>query len=120
MDVSDHGYRHIGCCDSLEALTLMYCRETTDLATEHIVGLSRLKTYFASYTGITDRTPELLSGIASLEQVEFSGCAGLTNKGVSTLTRLPRLRKLSVNGSAGVTGDIAAAFSTEVQVEIGV
>ena len=39
----------------------MYCRETSDAATEHIVRLPHLKDYFASYTRITDRTPELLS-----------------------------------------------------------
>ncbi len=36
MDVPDDGYRHIGRCDRLESLVLMYCRETTDAATEHL------------------------------------------------------------------------------------
>ena len=39
MDVPDAGYRHIGRCERLESLILMYCRDTTDAATEHITGL---------------------------------------------------------------------------------
>jgi hypothetical protein len=42
MDVPDAGYRHIGNCELLESLILMYCRDTTDAATEHIAGLQRL------------------------------------------------------------------------------
>ena len=65
MDVPDAGYRHIGKCDRLESLILMYCRDTTDAATEHITGLPNLSYYFNSYTTITDRTPELLSTMDS-------------------------------------------------------
>ena len=36
---------------------------------EQIIGLPRLTRYFASYTRITDRTPELLSGMDSLERI---------------------------------------------------
>jgi hypothetical protein len=61
MDVPDEGYRHIGKCDQLASLVLMYCRDTTDRATEHIVRLPALAHYFASYTRITDRTPKMLS-----------------------------------------------------------
>ena len=61
MDIPDAGYRHIGKCQSLESLVLMYCRETSDAATEQVTGLPHLRKYFASYTRITDRTPELLS-----------------------------------------------------------
>ena len=41
MDIPDAGYRHIGRCEQLESLILMYCRDTTDAATEHITGLSQ-------------------------------------------------------------------------------
>jgi len=116
MDVPDEGYRHIGRCDRLESLILMYCRETTDAATEHVTGLPALKKYFASYNLITDRTPELLSGISSLEQVEFSACAGLTNAGIATLARLPRLREVRLDSLAKVTPEIAAAFPAHVRV----
>jgi hypothetical protein len=117
IDVPDAGYRHIGRCAELEALILMYCRETTDAATEQIVGLRKLRKYFASYTRITDRTPELLSGIPSLEEVEFSGCAGLTNAGIAALAGLPRLRELRVGGVAHVTPDIVTAFPKSVSVQ---
>jgi hypothetical protein len=97
IDVPDAGYRHIGGCQQLESLVLMYCRETTDVATEHIAGLSRLKKYFASYTRITDRSLEILGTMPSLEEVTLSGCAGVSDAGVKRLAALPRLRKLDVS-----------------------
>ena len=116
MDVPDEGYGHVGRCSGLESLVLMYCRETTDAATEGIAGLPRLRKYFASYTRITDRTPEILSGMASLEQVTFAGCARVTTAGIAALARLPRLREVHVSGMPKVTEDVAAAFQTEVRV----
>jgi Leucine-rich repeat (LRR) protein len=115
MDVPDTGYRHIGKCEQLESLILMYCRDTTDAATEHITGLRRLTSYFNSYTTITDRTPELLSALDSLERVTFDGCHGLTNAGIARLARLPRLRELRVSGH-GVTSDVAHLFPPRVNV----
>jgi Leucine Rich repeat len=103
MDVPDEGYRHIGRCARLESLVLMYCRDTTDAATEHIRSLTRLKKYFASYTRITDRTPEILSGIPSLEEITFDTCMGVTDRGIAALERLPRLRALHVSGMPGVS-----------------
>src|ERR1051325_8867889 len=50
MDVPDEGFRHVGACEQLEALWCMYCRDTGDAATEHIAGLSRLKSYYAGET----------------------------------------------------------------------
>ena len=116
MDVPDDGYRHIGRCDRLESLVLMYCRETTDAATEHLTQLSKLTKYFASYNRITDRTPEILSGLPSLEDVTFDTCAGLTNAGIAALARLPRLRQLRVSGMPRVTPDVSAAFAAHVRV----
>jgi len=118
MDIPDAGYRHIGQCGQLESLTLMYCRDTTDAATEHITSLGKLSYYFNSYTTITDRTPELLSGMDSLERITFDTCHGLTNAGVARLARLPRLRELRVSGK-GVTPDVADAFSSQVTVSVG-
>jgi hypothetical protein len=118
MDIPDAGYRHIGRCERLEALTLMYCRDTTDAATEHITGLRHLLKYFNSYTTITDRTPELLSTMDSLESVTFDTCHGLTNAGVARLARLPRLRELRVSGR-GVTPEVRAAFPARVEVFCG-
>jgi hypothetical protein len=115
MDVPDEGYRHIALCKALESLILMYCRETTDAATEHIARLPRLKSYFASYTRITDRTPELLSRIDSLERITLDGCAGVTNTGLLHLARLPRLRELRVSGPQ-ITSEVARDFPPRVRV----
>jgi hypothetical protein len=115
MDIPDEGYRHIAQCQGLESLTLMYCRETGDKATEHLVGLPRLRSYFASYTQITDRTPELLSRMDSLENITFSDCAGVTDLGLAHLARLPGLRELRVSGPH-VTDGITKAFPRGVRV----
>ncbi len=119
MDVSDEGYRHIGRCEQLESLVLMYCRETGDAATAHIAGLPRLKKYFASYTKITDRSLQILSRMPSLEQITFYGCPAVTNAGVVALAGLPRLRELSISGPQ-ITPECAAAFAASVRVEISV
>ena len=116
MDIPDDGYRHIGRCERLESLVLMYCRETTDVATEHLAGLPSLKKYFASYTRVTDRTPEVLAGISSLETIQLSGIAGLTNAGVAALARLPRLRELGLDGLRNVTPDVGTLFPPHVRV----
>lgn len=118
MDVPDAGYRHIGRCEQLESLILMYCRDTTDLATEQIIGLSKLSHYFNSYTAITDRTPRLLATMPSLERVTFDGCHGLTDAGVAALGAPPRLRDVRVSGS-GVTPAVAAAFHAGTRVRVG-
>jgi hypothetical protein len=118
MDVPDAGYRHIGRCEHLERLVLMYCRETTDVATEHLTGLRKLRKYFASYTRITDRTPELLSEVSSLEDVAFSSCDGLTDRGIAALARLPRLRRLDLGGMRHVTPAVLTAFPPRVVVRL--
>ncbi len=118
MDVPDEGYRHIGQCDELESLVLMYCRNTTDVATSHITGLRKLSYYFNSYTTITDRTPELLSTMDSLERITFDACHGLTNNGVARLARLPKLRELRAAGRQ-LTSDLESAFPKRVRVSIG-
>ena len=116
MDVPDAGYRHVGRCSRLEALILMYCRDTTDAATEQITGLQRLTKYFASYNRITDRTPVLLGAMPSLESIEFDACAGLTDAGIARLAGLPRLRTLRLSGMPGVTREVTSAFPPHVHV----
>jgi hypothetical protein len=118
MDIPDTGYRHIGKCERLESLVLMYCRDTTDAATEHITGLRKLKSYFNSYTTITDRTPDLLSTMDSLEGITFDTCHYLTNAGVGRLARLPRLKTLHASG-AQITSDVARPFRADVRVHWG-
>jgi hypothetical protein len=97
MDAKDEGFRHVGRCTDLEKLTCMYCRETGDAATEHIAGLSRLKTYYAGMTKITDRSLEILSRMQSLEKIELWQCAGVTDEGVRLLATLPNLREISLD-----------------------
>jgi hypothetical protein len=115
MDVPDDGYRHIGQCTELEALLLMYCRDTSDAATEHITGLHRLTRYFNSYTRITDRTPELLSGMPSLERIELSACPAVTNAGIAVLARLPRLQRIGLSGMQNVTRVALSDFPPTVE-----
>ncbi|HKW88509.1 MAG TPA: hypothetical protein VJN21_07115 [Candidatus Acidoferrales bacterium] len=115
MDIPDPGYRHIGKCAGLESLILMYCRDTTDAATAHITGLRKLTYYFNSYTTITDRTPELLSSMDTLERITFNACHNLTDAGVAKLARLPRLKELRVSGN-GVTAGVGVAFPASVAV----
>ena len=116
MDVSDDGFRHIGRCHQLESLILMYCRDTTDVATEHIQTLPNLKKYHAGYTQITDRTLEMLSSMDSLEELSFEGCKSITDAGLTSLASLPRLRELSIGGSPRVTRASITAFPNNIRV----
>ncbi len=115
MDVPDDGFRHVGRCKRLEALWCMYCRDTGDAATEHIAGLSKLKTYYAGATQITDHSLEILGRMPSLETIEFWECAGITDAGVALLAGLPRLREITVGGSPKVTRDGMAVFPGAVR-----
>ena len=115
MDVPDEGFRHVGRCEQLESLVLMYCRKTTDIATGYIAGLSRLRKYHAGATQITDRSLEILGRMPSLERLDFEGCARLTNAGLTYLARLPRLREISVGGSPKVTREGMAIFPATVR-----
>jgi hypothetical protein len=107
----------VGRCENLEGLWCMYCRDTSDAATEHIERLSQLKTYYAGMTQITNRSLEILSRMNSLERVEFRACQGITDAGVSHLAALPRLREITVNGSPGVSQDVVAMFPSHVCVK---
>jgi hypothetical protein len=116
MDVSDEGFRHVGRCQRLESLVLMYCRDTTDVATEHIQALPNLKKYHAGYTRITDRTLEMLSRMSSLEEMSFEGCKRITDAGLAALAALPHLRELSVGNSPNVTRAGISAFPATIRV----
>jgi hypothetical protein len=116
MDVPDHGFRHVGRCRQLEALWCMYCVDTGDTATAHIAGLSKLKSYEAFSTQITDRSLEILGRMQSLEHLNFEHCAGITNAGLVSLTTLPRLREVRIEGSPLVTREGAAQFPASVHV----
>ena len=120
MDVQDEGFRHVGQCENLEGLWCMYCRDTTDAATEQIAGLSKLKTYYAGQTKITDRSLEILSRMPSLEKLEFWNCGGITNAGVAVLAALPALREISVDGCRQVTPEAIAVFPAHVRASYSV
>jgi hypothetical protein len=115
MDVQDDGFRHVGGCRQLETLWLMYCRDTSDAATEHIRDL-KLKTYYAGKTRITDRSLEILAKMPSLEKLMFWETEGITDEGVLLLKRLPRLRELSLEGLPKVTADVIAELPGRVRV----
>jgi hypothetical protein len=116
MDVSDDGFRHVGRCKQLEDLWCMYCRDTGDIATSHIAGLSNLKSYYAGRSQITDESLRILGCMSSLERIEFHQCARITDAGLRFLAGLPRLKELILGGLPGVTRGGVAAIPTHVQV----
>ena len=116
MDVHDDGFRHIGSSQQLESLILMYCRDTTDVATSRLVGMPNLKKYHAGYTLITDASLEMLSRIKSLEGLSFEGCKFISDAGIPFLTTLPRLREISIGGCPKVTRSGATGFANSVRV----
>ena len=115
MDVPDAGYRHIGRCEGLESLVLMYCRDTTDAATEHITGLPQAHVLLQQLHDDHRSHAGAAVGMDSLERITFDACHGLTNAGVARLARLPRLRELRVAGR-GITSDVRHAFPPRVRV----
>jgi hypothetical protein len=115
MDVPDAGFVHAGQCANLENLWCMYCRETTDAATEHIAGL-HLKTYYAGSTQITDRSLEMLGRMSSLEVVEFFETRHITDGGLAHLAKLPRLQRIEISGLPNVTLAGTKVFPSSVQV----
>ena len=117
MDVQDAGFRHVGRCTRLERLWCMYCRDTTDAATEHLADLSHLKSYYAGMTKITDRSLEILSGLITLECLEFWEVAGITDDGLTALAKLPGLREVSIGGCSHVTRAGVARFAPHVRVK---
>jgi hypothetical protein len=116
IGVQDPGFRHIGRCHRLERLTCMYCRDTTDQATEHIANL-KIRYYYAGLTRITDHSLEILARMPSLEEIEFYECKGITDAGLRFLVRLPNLKALSVGESPGVTLTGTKVFPSQVRVQ---
>ena len=110
MDVPDSGFRHLGRCMYLEALWCMYCRDTGDIATEHIGSLTKLKSYYAGSSQITDRSLEILGCMPSLERIRLESCLKITDAGVAHLTKLPALRELTLDGMPGVNREAGSLF----------
>src|SRR5438046_8387770 len=91
------------------------CQKRTSICEVVCPPMPRLMYYFNSYTMITDRTPELLSAMESIERITFDACHGLANAGVARLVRLPRLRELRVSGRA-ITSEVVDGFPERVTV----
>lgn len=115
IGVKDEGFRHVGRCARLERLTCMYCRDTTDIATEHVARL-QLKYYYAGLTQITDRSLAILGRMSTLEQVDLYECQGVTDAGLVMLAGLPRLREVHLDGLPGVTLEGTRVFPENVRV----
>lgn len=111
----DGGFRHIGRCEKLEHLSCMYCRETTDVSTEHIANL-RLKKYYAGLTQITDDSLKILGGMTSLEAVELFETKNITDAGLFYLAKLPELKRVEIFGLPHVTLVGTRVFPDRVQV----
>ena len=79
--------------------------------------MSRLKTYYAGATKITDRSLEMLGRVSSLESIEFHECSRITNAGVALLAGLPNLRELTIKDSPKVTREAFAKFSANVRIK---
>ena len=116
MDVTDEGFRHVGRSKQLESLILMYCRDTTDVATSHLAGMPNLRRYHAGYNLITDASLKVLSQIKSLEGISFEGCKFISDAGIPFLTTLPRLREISIGGCPKVTRSGVKGFASDVRV----
>jgi hypothetical protein len=116
MDLTDEAFRHIGQCHQLEKLWCMYCRETGDLATEHLKDLQSLRYYYAGSTRITDRSLEILATLKSLQEVNLQYCAALTTDGITRLTALPHLERLTLEGLPHVSREILHRFPRTVRV----
>jgi hypothetical protein len=94
----------------------MYCRDTTDIATEHIAGLA-LKYYYAGLTQITDRSLAILGRMRSLEQVDLYECKGVTDAGLPFLASLPHLREVHLDGLPGIRLEGTKVFPANVRVD---
>jgi hypothetical protein len=118
IDVQDAGFQHVGRCAKLTALWCMYCRDTGDIATEHIARLP-LQLYYAGKTRITDASLAVLGKMETLERVELWQTAGVTDAGVAHLASLPRLREVAISGVPRVTRQGVSIFPPRVRVNYG-
>ena len=78
-----------------------------------------MRSYYAGANQITDRSLEILSGIRSLEKLEFHACAGITNAGVAKLAALPNLRELTFGAMPAITRSVLAAIPSHIRVTCG-
>ena len=115
IDVTDRGFRHIGRCETLERLSCMYCRDTTDVATGYIAGLG-IRHYYAGLTQITDASLQVLGRMRSLEQAEFFECRGITDAGLPALAQSATLREVHLGSCPGITLQGTRVFPARILV----
>jgi hypothetical protein len=118
QDVPDSGFKHVCRCTALENLWCMYCRDTTDAATQHLTGLTRLKMYYAGRTQITDISLQILSRLNTLEKIELWQTMNVTDVGVAHLAQLPALKELTVSGVPTVTRAVFSVFPSHIRLTI--
>ena len=116
VDFGDDAFAYIGQIANLERLINMYCNKTTDLATEHIGALKKLKVYEAWSTQITDRSCHILSQMPTLENVMFFSTSGITDVGLSQVATLPHLKAVTLDRLDQVTPEAVSKFQRDVQV----
>jgi hypothetical protein len=113
--LADEGFRHVGRCTRLEALS--FHRDTTDAATPHIAALPNLKSLFAGGSQITDRSLAILAGMTSLETIDLHGCKAITDAGVSRLASLPGLSTVILHDCPNVTDAATATFPAHARIK---
>jgi RNA polymerase sigma factor (sigma-70 family) len=117
IDVNPRGFRHIGQCDRLEVLRCMYCEDMDDAATAHL-GRLELKRLGVWSTRIGDASLGTLARMSSLEEVLLYNCAGVSDAGIRSIADLPRLKEVTLEKLQGISADAAAAFPSEVRVNL--
>lgn len=115
IDLTDEGFLHIGKCTQLKRLSCMYCRESSDIATQYIANLN-LTSYYAGLTRIMDHSLALLSKMESLESIELFETRHITDEGLKHLVNLPKLKELNLGAVPGVTLAGTQIFNPRVAV----
>ena len=100
----DGAFVHIAKIATLERLTNMYNRATTDAATRHLANHRALRDYSAFGTQITDDSLRILATIPHLHTVAIDNCAGVTDDGLRALLQAPKLQRVSALACIRVTG----------------
>jgi RNA polymerase sigma factor (sigma-70 family) len=117
IDVNPRGFRHIGQSDRLEVLRCMYCEDMDDAAAAHL-GRLELKRLGVWSARIGDTTLDMLARMSSLEEILLYNCADVSNGGIRSIAGLPRLKEVTLEKLQGVSVDAAAAFPSEVRVNL--
>lgn len=113
---TDEVFASISQIPNLELLVNMYCKNTTDRASEHLVNAKKLKVYHIWGTKITDHSLELLSQIKTLEELLFWNCSNLSDSGLSTLNKFPSLKSVDIQECEKLTSAGIKTIKPDVNV----